>query len=465
MGSATQKSFLVSKETCFSIIGLTAYWPLMRRSSYQALFVDDAFYLAFAIFAVLSACAMLVMHKSINRSQIFKTVALIISAVASLISALGALGIFDPFERWVWLLGASFYGISFSMLTAEWGQQLVRYDISKACLVAFGSFSVALILTLVSAFFNKLSIVLIITLPTISACLLLYLRPVNLVSETVRVPKNQIASQPLVFIFVVFLISGSIFRGLYYTSQSRIPLESMAIMQVLTILFCLLIFLVVASSRRQKQQRPIFLQAWMIITVIFFTGLLITMVFSQEWRQSGEELTLVSRMMFSVLLWLVLISVAQSNHQSILMMSFWTIAEMASSLIAYFLIPQLAAYFPSLVDSILFNALLTLILLVVLIAASFFFLQRVIINLERSRAVEVASMPHNLRCERIADVHGLTARELEILILYSQGSSSRSIAEKLYISPETVRTHVKSIYGKVGVNKKQGLIDLIQRQD
>lgn len=48
------------------------------------------------------------------------------------------------------------------------------------------------------------------------------------------------------------------------------------------------------------------------------------------------------------------------------------------------------------------------------------------------------------------------------MVLYSQGSSSRSIAEKLYISPETVRTHIKNIYEKVGIRKKQELIDRIQ---
>lgn len=62
----------------------------------------------------------------------------------------------------------------------------------------------------------------------------------------------------------------------------------------------------------------------------------------------------------------------------------------------------------------------------------------------------------------MADRFGLSSRELEIMVLYSQGSSSRSIAEKLYISPETVRTHIKNIYEKVGIRKKQELIDRIQ---
>lgn len=48
----------------------------------------------------------------------------------------------------------------------------------------------------------------------------------------------------------------------------------------------------------------------------------------------------------------------------------------------------------------------------------------------------------------------LTGRELELLQLLSEGASSSQIAEGLHISRHTVRTHVQSVLGKLGVHSR-----------
>ena len=48
----------------------------------------------------------------------------------------------------------------------------------------------------------------------------------------------------------------------------------------------------------------------------------------------------------------------------------------------------------------------------------------------------------------------LTAREVEVLRLVAQGLSDTQVAEKLVISPRTVNTHLKSIYGKIGISSR-----------
>jgi DNA-binding NarL/FixJ family response regulator len=45
----------------------------------------------------------------------------------------------------------------------------------------------------------------------------------------------------------------------------------------------------------------------------------------------------------------------------------------------------------------------------------------------------------------------LTERELEILRLISQGLNNSEIAQKLYLSPKTVRNHITSIFSKLQV--------------
>jgi DNA-binding NarL/FixJ family response regulator len=46
----------------------------------------------------------------------------------------------------------------------------------------------------------------------------------------------------------------------------------------------------------------------------------------------------------------------------------------------------------------------------------------------------------------------LTGRETEVLSLLSLGLRNRAIAEKLFVGEETIKTHLKNIYRKLGVN-------------
>jgi DNA-binding NarL/FixJ family response regulator len=48
----------------------------------------------------------------------------------------------------------------------------------------------------------------------------------------------------------------------------------------------------------------------------------------------------------------------------------------------------------------------------------------------------------------------LTDREREILTLLSEGLRNDDIAARLYISPQTVQTHVRNLLGKLGVHSK-----------
>jgi two-component system, NarL family, response regulator LiaR len=48
----------------------------------------------------------------------------------------------------------------------------------------------------------------------------------------------------------------------------------------------------------------------------------------------------------------------------------------------------------------------------------------------------------------------LTAREHEVLQLIAKGCSNPEIATALYLSPNTVKTHVRGILNKLGVNHR-----------
>jgi DNA-binding NarL/FixJ family response regulator len=58
----------------------------------------------------------------------------------------------------------------------------------------------------------------------------------------------------------------------------------------------------------------------------------------------------------------------------------------------------------------------------------------------------------------ILDGQVLTARQVEILKLAAQGLSMRVIAERLVVSPATVQTHFKNIYGRLGVTNRAAAV-------
>jgi DNA-binding NarL/FixJ family response regulator len=48
----------------------------------------------------------------------------------------------------------------------------------------------------------------------------------------------------------------------------------------------------------------------------------------------------------------------------------------------------------------------------------------------------------------------LTPREEDVLVLIASGYSNQEIAERLVVSQETVKTHVKHVYVKVGARDR-----------
>lgn len=67
----------------------------------------------------------------------------------------------------------------------------------------------------------------------------------------------------------------------------------------------------------------------------------------------------------------------------------------------------------------------------------------------------------SLQVGRLKDHYHLSEREAEVVDLVVHGNTVARIAEQLFISENTVRTHTKRIYTKLDVHKKQELIDLV----
>lgn len=73
-----------------------------------------------------------------------------------------------------------------------------------------------------------------------------------------------------------------------------------------------------------------------------------------------------------------------------------------------------------------------------------------------------ASLYEREKLQKFAREYGLTKREVEIFEFLAKGRSLPYIADKLFVTTGTVKTHTTHIYNKLQVNSKQELIDLFE---
>lgn len=103
---------------------------------------------------------------------------------------------------------------------------------------------------------------------------------------------------------------------------------------------------------------------------------------------------------------------------------------------------------------------IALIMAVVLVAFTLVLLQRQ----ARGEAVSQWHDSHLAqRVEELTRTFGFTDRESEVAELLLQGYSMPQISERLFVSLDTVRTHMRHIYQKAGVHSKVELIELSKK--
>ena len=73
------------------------------------------------------------------------------------------------------------------------------------------------------------------------------------------------------------------------------------------------------------------------------------------------------------------------------------------------------------------------------------------INRSRDRTV---ALPREDECHPAPRMAGLTPREQEVLALITQGLSNQEIADRVFVSINSVKTYVRAAYRKIGVTRR-----------
>ena len=75
------------------------------------------------------------------------------------------------------------------------------------------------------------------------------------------------------------------------------------------------------------------------------------------------------------------------------------------------------------------------------------------------KEVPVAAQPFSVNEARLREL-GITRREREILELIADGLSNREIAEKLFVSENTVKTHSSRLFDKLSAKRRTQAVQI-----
>jgi LuxR family maltose regulon positive regulatory protein len=91
------------------------------------------------------------------------------------------------------------------------------------------------------------------------------------------------------------------------------------------------------------------------------------------------------------------------------------------------------------------------------------YVAKLLAALEGSESVETQAKPSHPHAQPL--IEPLSERELEVLRLLANGMSNPEIADELVVAVSTVRSHCKSIYGKLDVHKRWDAVQRAQELD
>ncbi len=173
----------------------------------------------------------------------------------------------------------------------------------------------------------------------------------------------------------------------------------------------------------------------------------------------GRSLVIAGNTCLTALFWALLVCMQREEpSRDPARLELYVVAESLASFCSYLLTPSFAQYLGISLENQVFGC--SLATAFVLAVAAFAFLGTGASAAEKPSGEAARPSPLEA-CQAMAPAYGLTEREVQICALIAQGHTLDAIAERLGLSANTVRSYSKDLYRKLGVHKKQEVVELV----
>jgi DNA-binding CsgD family transcriptional regulator len=371
------------------------------------------------------------------------------------------------------VIGAACNGIYFGYFNIVWGWVCVAQGHSKAIIHICAAWSLSLPFNLLLTLMPDLAAgILVSLLPVFSFLVLLVLwrsqdspryriepvefRRVELEGKE-RTFKN-VDARLLILILAFCMVFGLMY---FYQMLSPDIVGASSGSQVIGVRGLTALVFLVASVTVFRDRVSLMFQTCLVVLIIGLAALMIAM-FAPVLRNAASMMIAVGYCGFDVLVWTMIayhsyVSPNPPTKTIAVTMLAEQVGILAGALLGLLfasleLEPTASAFAMMLIEALVVAALV-----------SFTGYGSHLWNMltEASASINVSSSEAETLA-RFSKDYGLSKRESEVLSAFATGRSMSNIAERLYVSENTVKTHVRHIYKKCGVNGKQDLLDLIE---
>lgn len=290
-------------------------------------------------------------------------------------------------------------------------------------------------------------------------------------------PPSYRALLVLMVLLALFCVGGNVVRGITspWFSYSGVTVRSL----YMTLANIVLAGAVVALlCRRDAGVRRVLFLSWMLFMGLFFVGLAALAFTGGTLARFGSDVATVSRVFFTLLMFLFALDARRIADMGVLRLMglFLLLPEAFAAFMRHIVVPALLASLgadPLAVASLAGVAVTFVLAVAIMCVLGALLLRQVDDGGAAPAAAVSADVPGTAETPasgpacasdpmaRLAATYGLTAREVESAAYVARGYSLEKTAELLGISINTVRTHMRSVYGKLEVHSRQELIDLV----